>query len=200
MLSPWMLSVVLLAVSASPFTEQRSLNLAEQDETMQAAFEKKEEALEEVELRERALEEQLLETLLEEERLLDTELTGSNTAKFIDSNVEGEKFSFSTTKSCHRHNCSNCKGDAKPFVWFDRVVWRNICCHRRLSSSTIRFSQIDSRYKKNINGSIHGRKWGLKTRTCVALFNLHFLQFLAQNLSNSTFLIKIGFWPNIQLI
>ena len=94
MLSPWMLSVVLLAVSASPFTEQRSLNLAEQDETMQAAFEKKEEALEEVELRERALEEQLLETLLEEERLLDTELTGSNTAKFIDSNVEGEKFSL----------------------------------------------------------------------------------------------------------
>ena len=162
MLSPWMLSVVLLAVSASPFTEQRSLNLAEQDETMQEAFEKKEEALEEVELRERALEEQLLKTLLEEERLLDTELTGSNTAKFIDSNVEGEKFSlivhFSTTKSCHRHNCSNCEGDAKPFVWFDRVVWRNICCHRRLSSSTIRSSQIDSRYKKNINGSIHERK------------------------------------------
>ena len=99
MLSPWMLSVVLLAVSASPFTEQRSLNLAEQDETMQAAFEKKEEALEEVELRERALEEQLLKTLLEEERLLDTELTGSNTAKFIDSNVEGEKFSFQQQKA-----------------------------------------------------------------------------------------------------
>ena len=93
MLSLWMLSIVLLGATASPFTEQASLPSTD-EATMQAAFEEeKEVALEEVESRERALEEELLDTLLEEERLLDSELL-TDSAKFItaDSNVEGEKF------------------------------------------------------------------------------------------------------------
>ena len=97
MLSLWMLSLVLLGVTAFPLTDQTTLALTEEDEAkmVQAAFdEKKNEVLEEVESRERALEEELMDTLLEEERLLDTELLTStgDGAKFIaDSNVEGEK-------------------------------------------------------------------------------------------------------------